>query len=232
MCRVGNLQSLLIVLAGVILLVTACSSPATPTAEHTEAPTEEPPPTTISLPTVEPVLPTAVPPAIPTATNLPLTEAGSILNQTCTPTIDTQPASFAACTEGYCCETSAHCEDDPECQQAAACFMENGGMRGYEGISACYEHPGADAYMDLFACRFQFCGEYMTLNEGEHCLRDKCVIETVGCFSNPDCFALKFCIADRVASPEECRVRHPEGQADFNRWQTCGRSTGCFDLMP
>ncbi|MFZ5818888.1 MAG: hypothetical protein ACOYYJ_03215 [Chloroflexota bacterium] len=232
--------------AVILLMLSACAAPAAPTADlnavisltsqsaltstaaaqPTAIPMSETPSTAPTLPP-----PTNTLPAAPTETITPtlVSAAANIFNQACAVGSVT---NFNACTDSYCCETNAACNNDLDCVAAAQCFQQNGGMRGYGGISNCYQMPGAEKYMQNFACRFQYCGQFMTLNEGELCLTEKCAEVTAACFSNPDCFALKFCIVDQAGTPAECRQRHPEGIPDFERWTACGNETGCFALMP
>ena len=224
----GRLNLLLLwIIAG----LTACQPAVATVLPSSIAPTST---VMASTPTEIPASPTPMPTetAVPsTATVPPLVSSiiTGLLNQACTAGNVT---NFNTCTESHCCETNSACNDDPDCTTAAQCFMNNGGMRGYGGISNCYQLPGAEKYMQNFACRFQYCGQYMTLNEGELCLTEKCAEATAACFSNPDCFALKFCIVDHAGTPAECRQRHPEGIADFERWSSCGNETGCYALMP
>jgi hypothetical protein len=182
--------------------------------------------------TAAPVLPPAASPtplSAETVAPVPGSSVAGVFNQACTVGNVTD---FNTCTHSYCCQTNAACNNDPDCVAAAQCFQQHGGMRGYGGISNCYQLPGAEKYMQNFACRFQYCGQFMTLNAGELCLTEKCAQVTAACFSDPNCFALKFCIVDQAGTPAECRQRHPEGIQAFDRWTACGNETGCFALMP
>ncbi len=214
------MKKLLIILS---LIFTACAAP-TAFPSQTVSPPQSTAAQTISTATFAPPSPTVLP-ATPTVAP---TLTG-ILNQPCSLGNVTD---FNTCTNSYCCQTNAACNNDPDCVAAARCFQQNGGMRGYGGISNCYQLPGAEKYMQNFACRFQHCGQFMTINAGELCLTEKCANVTAACFSNPDCFALKFCIVDKAGTPVECRQRHPEGIPDFDRWTACGNETGCYALMP
>ena len=60
---------------------------------------------------------------------------------------------------------------------------------------------------------------------------EKCREVTATCFANPDCYAIKYCVIDKVGSRAECMERYPKGKADFEMWSTCGVSTGCFSLI-
>lgn len=229
------------VLSLAILFLSACVVPAptqTPTDQKNTSSIFTASPTPLLLTQTAPPVPNTILPApteilsIPTSVPtiaLPTPNLSTILQQSCTSSAITD---FTSCTATHCCKTNAECENDPECQATARCFMENGGMRGYGGISHCYKMPGASKYMQNFACRFQYCGQFMTLNQGELCLTEKCAQETAACFSNPYCFALKFCIVDKAGTFAECRQLYPEGVADFDRWSACGQETGCYALMP
>lgn len=235
----------LLALSLVLGTLTGCAAGGTSmlddSAQDTQL-TSEPslPPTSVSGPaaaptlesltnlTAEPIV-TAQLNSTASPTRVALTDPSALLGQQC---LDTSHSSFQTCTTAYCCETSVACSADPNCAEAERCFQQNGGMRGYGGISACYTLPGATMYMRLFACRFQYCGQYMTLNTGELCLTEACPLETAGCFSNPDCFALKFCIVDGIGSRADCSAIYPAGVADFDRWNNCGTQSGCFAQMP
>jgi len=232
--------------AAFLFLLAACAAPqpaAAPTAglnavisltsQAAQSATLAALPTTIPATGTSSAAPALPPPASPTPllaeTAAPVSSVAGIFNQVCAVGNVTD---FNTCTNSYCCQTNAACNSNPDCVAAAQCFQQHGGMRGYGAISNCYQLPGAEKYMQNFACRFQYCGQFMTLNEGELCLTEKCAEVTAACFSDPDCFSLKFCIVDQAGTPAECRQRHPEGIQAFERWTACGNETGCYALMP
>ncbi len=138
--------------------------------------------------------------------------------------------NIVSCLNAYCCETYNGCNSGSDCQTAKTCFANNdggkdaGGMRSYQGISTCISNSGTDAYMDNFACQFIYCGNYMVLTDLEKCLIQQCPSETAACFSNPSCFAEKYCLIDKADTPTGCASKHPAGNADYDLWSGCGKA--------
>jgi hypothetical protein len=161
-----------------------------------------------------------------------------IFNQNCTPT--QSGATFMQCAQNSCCELVSACSADPDCQTALAC-MQAGSFRGYDTIMQCKQNPGIYLAMQVHGCRFAFCAELSSgMSEGEKCLSRNCVQESAACFSNPECYSIKFCYVDGEDTRQGCIARFPAGAKDFETWTKCGLDPAkgdgdgksCFQKIP
>lgn len=152
-----------------------------------------------------------------------------ILGQSCAGGTHT---TITECAAAWCCKTNDICNSNPECRDARSQFFSTRAGRSYKAFIPLLKLPGLNDWMRNFSCLNIYCGKpYLGHDAGERCLMEKRREVTATCFANPDCYAIKYCVIDKVGSRAECMERYPKGKTDFEMWSTCGVSTGCFSLI-
>jgi hypothetical protein len=140
-------------------------------------------------------------------------------------------ATIDECAEKWCCKTNESCSSNAECREARRQFFATRAGRSYKAFTQLLALSGLHDWMRNFSCLNVNCGTpYLGHDAGERCLMEECREVTSKCFASSDCYAIKYCVIDKVGSRTQCMERYPKGRADYEMWTACGSSTGCFAL--
>jgi len=158
----------------------------------------------------------------------------------------------AACMDSKCETEARACHADSSCDPEFDCFLDCGDDGACRSRCATY-YSRTDAVIGINSCREKSCAAECATSCGnlsysaEDC--DKCVHATCceiasACAKNPECTRLDVCrnncLAGSTTCPPDCEAQHPDGVADFGKWNDCtqnacaqacvtGKAWSCLD---
>lgn len=154
-----------------------------------------------------------------------------MLDQTCSKAPN-EPDRCERCLSERCCETSAACDDDPDCFPFTQCVLrcEDEACR-----IACRDAVSRETvrrHGAAVACQFVACFDKSDCDSasanqdlGDICRYTECASDFIACYTEPDCYMYESCFlgcgVQNATCLLQCHARYPSGKALYDLYVAC-----------